>query len=31
MVGLLIGYILGDLLGMFLLALVAHNRDNDDE
>lgn len=31
MIGFLIGYILGNFSGMFLLALVAHDRDNDDE
>lgn len=31
MIGFMIGYILGNISGMFLLALVAHDRDNNDD
>lgn len=31
MIGFVIGYILGNFSGMFLLALVTHDRNDDDE
>lgn len=30
MIGFAIGYIIGNFMGMLLLALVAHDRDDDE-
>lgn len=31
MIGFAIGYIIGNFMGMFLLALVSYDRDNNDD